>query len=95
MFERFDDVGDLFVPVIERPAGPAARARGARVAERERARSSAPPTRSRRTSDEVIAASKDPNLAEYLRKRTFGPEGTPEPPPPRTAPTTATRVASS
>jgi bifunctional non-homologous end joining protein LigD len=36
-----------------------------------------------RTSEEVIAASKDPNLAEYLRKRTFGPEGTPEPPPSR------------
>jgi bifunctional non-homologous end joining protein LigD len=35
----------------------------------------------RRTSEEVIAASKDPNLAEYLRKRTFGPEGTTEPPP--------------
>jgi bifunctional non-homologous end joining protein LigD len=34
-------------------------------------------------SDEVIAASKDPNLAEYLRKRTFGPQGTPEPPPSR------------
>jgi bifunctional non-homologous end joining protein LigD len=32
-------------------------------------------------SEEVIAASRDPNLAEYLRKRTFGPEGTPEPPP--------------
>jgi bifunctional non-homologous end joining protein LigD len=37
----------------------------------------------RRTSEEVIAASKDPNLGEYLRKRTFGPEGTPEPPPSR------------
>jgi bifunctional non-homologous end joining protein LigD len=36
-----------------------------------------------RTSEEVIAASKDPQLAEYLRKRTFGPEGTPEPPPSR------------
>ncbi len=36
-----------------------------------------------RTSEDVIAASKDPNLAEYLRKRTFGPEGTPEPPPSR------------
>jgi bifunctional non-homologous end joining protein LigD len=36
---------------------------------------------SERTTDEVIAASRDPKLAEYLRKRTFGPEGTPEPPP--------------
>jgi bifunctional non-homologous end joining protein LigD len=44
----------------------------------------APETEQReRTSEEVIAASKDPNLAEYLRKRTFGPQGTPEPPPSR------------
>ncbi len=35
----------------------------------------------RRTSEEVIAASKDPQLGEYLRKRTFGPEGTTEPAP--------------
>ncbi len=34
-----------------------------------------------RTSEEVIADSKNPDLGEYLRKRTFGPEGTPEPPP--------------
>jgi DNA ligase D-like protein (predicted 3'-phosphoesterase) len=33
----------------------------------------------RPTSEEVIAASKDPNLAEYLRKRDF--EATPEPAP--------------
>jgi bifunctional non-homologous end joining protein LigD len=31
------------------------------------------------TSAEVIARSKDPKLAEYLQKRTFGEEGTPEP----------------
>jgi len=41
----------------------------------------ASPEEPSRTSEEVIAASKDPNLAEYLRKRTFGPEGTTEPPP--------------
>jgi bifunctional non-homologous end joining protein LigD len=35
----------------------------------------------RRSSAEVVAASKDPDLGEYLRKRTFGPEGTTEPPP--------------
>jgi bifunctional non-homologous end joining protein LigD len=35
----------------------------------------------RRTSEEVIADSKDPQLGEYLRKRTFGPGGTTEPPP--------------
>ncbi len=45
------------------------------------ARAFAAPKGKRRSSEEVIAASKDPNLAEYLRKRTFGPEGTTEPPP--------------
>lgn len=30
---------------------------------------------------EAIGLSKDPSLAEYLRKRDFGPQGTPEPPP--------------
>ena len=39
----------------------------------------------RRSSQEVIAASKDPDLGEYLRKRTFGPEGTTEPTPGGTA----------
>jgi bifunctional non-homologous end joining protein LigD len=33
----------------------------------------------RETSEEVIARSKDPKLGEYLRKRTFGETGTPEP----------------
>jgi bifunctional non-homologous end joining protein LigD len=47
------------------------------------ARGSARTTTRERTSEEVIAASRDPNLAEYLRKRTFGPQGTPEPPPRR------------
>ena len=46
-------------------------------------RGSARTTTTERTSEEVIAASRDPNLAEYLRKRTFGPQGTPEPPPRR------------
>ena len=38
-----------------------------------------PPRADAKTSAEVIAASKDPNLAEYIRKRDF--EGTPEPAP--------------
>jgi bifunctional non-homologous end joining protein LigD len=50
--------------------------RGSPGSRSERERASVSPR-----SEEVIAASKDPNLAEYLRKRTFGPEGTPEPPP--------------
>jgi bifunctional non-homologous end joining protein LigD len=82
-FERFADVGDLFSPVLREPQDltsaleaigmPSAKAVPPAPAVKERRN---------RTSDEVIAASKDPNLAEYLRKRTFGPEGTPEPPPP-------------
>ena len=36
--------------------------------------------RVQRSSAKVIAESKDPNLAEYLRKRSFGAEGTTEPP---------------
>jgi bifunctional non-homologous end joining protein LigD len=50
--------------------------RGSTGSRSERERASVSPR-----SEEVIAASKDPSLAEYLRKRTFGPEGTPEPPP--------------
>jgi bifunctional non-homologous end joining protein LigD len=82
VFERFDDVGDLFSPVIRQPQDlePALEALGMSTA--KGAPPPSPPKRRTRTSDEVIAASRDPNLAEYLRKRTFGPEGTPEPPPP-------------
>jgi DNA ligase D-like protein (predicted ligase)/DNA ligase D-like protein (predicted polymerase)/DNA ligase D-like protein (predicted 3'-phosphoesterase) len=35
--------------------------------------------RARSTSEEVIARSKDPKLARYLKMRAFGDEGTPEP----------------
>jgi bifunctional non-homologous end joining protein LigD len=81
VFERFDDVGDLFSPVIERPQDLAPALEALEMPTAKGAPPSPPPKRNR-TSDEVIAASKDPNLTEYLRKRTFGPEGTPEPPPP-------------
>jgi bifunctional non-homologous end joining protein LigD len=72
VWERFSRTGDLFEPVRTEPQdiGSALEAFGL-------------PGRRRRTGEEVIAASKDPNLAEYLRKRTFGPRGTPEPPPRR------------
>jgi bifunctional non-homologous end joining protein LigD len=43
----------------------------------ERGGAPLPFTRSR--SDEVIARSKDPKLTQYLKMRTFGEEGTPEP----------------
>src|SRR5919109_183162 len=34
-----------------------------------------------KTSDEIVAASRDPNLYEYVRRREFGDEGTTEPAP--------------
>jgi bifunctional non-homologous end joining protein LigD len=74
VWERFARLGDLFEPVRTSPQdlGPALEALGLPS---ERA---VPVPRS---SAEVIAASKDPDLAQYLRKRTFGPEGTTEPSP--------------
>ncbi|HVF07244.1 MAG TPA: non-homologous end-joining DNA ligase, partial [Actinomycetota bacterium] len=39
-----------------------------------------------RTADEIAAASKDPALFEYVRRRDFGPEGTTEPAPGDVAP---------
>jgi bifunctional non-homologous end joining protein LigD len=84
VWDRFARVGDLFEPVRTRPQdiAPALEALGLPT-EREfadpGARTRRPATE--RRSEDVIAASKDPKLGEYLRKRTFGPEGTPEPPP--------------
>ncbi|HSJ50995.1 MAG TPA: non-homologous end-joining DNA ligase [Actinomycetota bacterium] len=74
---RFEKVGDLFAGVRDEPqdlttALEAVGLPSAKVFAK---------TPRRRSSDEVIAASKDPNLGEYLRKRRFGPEGTTEPPP--------------
>jgi DNA ligase D-like protein (predicted ligase)/DNA ligase D-like protein (predicted polymerase)/DNA ligase D-like protein (predicted 3'-phosphoesterase) len=87
VWERFAKVGDLFEPVRTQPQDirPALEALGLppepefAAARRGRGKKEDPPPE--RSSEEVIAASRDPNLAEYLRKRTFGPEGTPEPPP--------------
>jgi DNA ligase D-like protein (predicted ligase)/DNA ligase D-like protein (predicted polymerase)/DNA ligase D-like protein (predicted 3'-phosphoesterase) len=78
VLERFAAVGDLFEGVRTEPQDltQALEAVGLPAA---KAFASASPRR--RTSQDVIAASRDPNLAEYLRKRTFGPEGTTEPPP--------------
>jgi bifunctional non-homologous end joining protein LigD len=74
VWERFARVGDLFEPVRTAPQdlGPALEAVGL---------SPAKEVAWTRTSAEVIAASRDPDLAEYLGKRRFGPEGTTEPPP--------------
>jgi DNA ligase D-like protein (predicted ligase)/DNA ligase D-like protein (predicted polymerase)/DNA ligase D-like protein (predicted 3'-phosphoesterase) len=93
-FERWNRVGDLFAGVLreQQDLSTALEAVGMpseKAIAEPTPRSGSAPTpaattdgKRNRTSEEVIAASKDPNLAEYLRKRTFGPEGTPEPPPP-------------
>jgi bifunctional non-homologous end joining protein LigD len=66
---------DPFAGVLDEPQdiGDAMAALGV---ERGRA-SEVRPTRS--TSEEVIARSKDPKLGQYLKMRSFGDEGTPEP----------------
>ena len=82
VWERFGKLGDLFEGVRTSPQelGPALEAVGLSPEKAVKPRGS-----THRTSEEVIAASKDPDLGEYLRKRTFGPEGTTEPAPSGTA----------
>jgi len=87
IWERIASVGDPFRPVVEEPQdlAPALEALGIdrRSAGMATAAGSPAPARassSRRSKDEeTIARSKDPGLGEYLRKRTFGSAGTPEP----------------
>jgi bifunctional non-homologous end joining protein LigD len=80
VWDRFAEVGDLFDGVRTRPQSidEAFEALGIDLGDppEPTSGSSGAPAR---TSEEVIAASKDPKLAEYLRKRDF--EGTPEPAP--------------
>jgi DNA ligase D-like protein (predicted ligase)/DNA ligase D-like protein (predicted polymerase)/DNA ligase D-like protein (predicted 3'-phosphoesterase) len=82
VWERFEKLGDLFEGVRTSPQelGTALEAVGLSPEKAVEPRGS-----TRRTSEEVIAASRDPDLGEYLRKRTFGPEGTTEPAPSGTA----------
>ncbi len=87
VWERFDRVGELFegVRVSSQNIDAAfeaigiPRAAGSRRASPADAGRDEPAGNSVRSSDDVIAASKDPKLREYLRKRDFG--GTPEPAP--------------
>jgi len=82
IWERIASVGDPFRAVVEDPQdlAPALEKLGIeRAAPPEPARAPAARRRTGSKDDETIARSKDPNLAEYLRKRTFGDEGTPEP----------------
>ncbi len=76
VWERFDKLGDLFEGVRTRPQDlrPALEALGLPS-------DKAVPIGASRTSEEVTASSRDPTLGEYLRKRSFGPEGTTEPAP--------------
>jgi bifunctional non-homologous end joining protein LigD len=78
VWDRLARLGDLFEGVRTEPQDLTAALEAVGLPS---ARALAPAAGRRRSSEEVIAASKDPNLAEYLRKRTFGPEGTTEPPP--------------
>ncbi len=73
VWERFAGEGDLFdgVRTEAMDLTNALEALGVAVEEQQES----PP----RTSEEIIAASKDPKLAEYMKKRDF--EGTPEPAP--------------
>ena len=75
VWERFDARGRPVRRHAHRGGGPDERVRGAG----DRPAADAPAAADDATSEEVIAASKDPNLAEYIRKRDF--EGTPEPAP--------------
>ncbi len=84
VWERFDRLGDLFASVREGPfmdLAPAIDALGVTIEESAPSplpRTAAPTTRTK-TSEEIAAASKDPKLMEYVRRRDF--EGTPEPAP--------------
>jgi bifunctional non-homologous end joining protein LigD len=74
VWDRLTRLGDLFEPVRTAPQDLGAALEGLGLP-------SGRAVPAARSSEEVIAASKDPDLAEYLRKRTFGPQGTTEPPP--------------
>jgi len=89
VWERFDRVGDLFGGVLteEMDLANALDALGVKVEDEAEPQVGAPLPRtaskatSRKTSDQIVAASKDPSLYEYVRKREFGEEGTTEPAP--------------
>jgi DNA ligase D-like protein (predicted ligase)/DNA ligase D-like protein (predicted polymerase)/DNA ligase D-like protein (predicted 3'-phosphoesterase) len=78
VWERLARVGDLFEGVRTSPQDLTAALEAVGMPS---AKAAPAPAASRRTSEDVIAASRDPKLGEYLRKRTFGPEGTTEPAP--------------
>jgi bifunctional non-homologous end joining protein LigD len=97
VWERFERVGDLFDGVRTGAADLSAALEALGVdldptdgAARSDVDAPLPRTAARsvegRTSEEIAAASKDPALFEYVRRRDFGPEGTTEPAPGDVAP---------
>jgi DNA ligase D-like protein (predicted ligase)/DNA ligase D-like protein (predicted polymerase)/DNA ligase D-like protein (predicted 3'-phosphoesterase) len=85
VWERFERVGDLWAGVRHGPFMNLANALEALDVEVEGDDAPLPRTTARsaaaRTSAEIAAASKDPALFEYVRRREFGPGGTTEPAP--------------
>jgi bifunctional non-homologous end joining protein LigD len=88
VWERFARVGDLFegVRTEAMDLANAFEALDVRVEDDEpKVRAPLPRTAAKavatKTSDEIVEASKDPNLYEYVRRREFGEEGTTEPAP--------------
>jgi bifunctional non-homologous end joining protein LigD len=77
VWKRFRRVGDLFEGVLTRPQDLTAALEAFGLPSTKEA--AAEPARAVRSSEQVVAASRDPNLTEYLRKRDFA--GTPEPAP--------------
>ena len=88
VWDRFEEVGDLFegVRTEEMDLTNAFEALGVKDEDEEpRANARLPRTAAKttttKTQDEIVAASKDPALYEYVRKREFGERGTTEPAP--------------
>ncbi|MEX1262735.1 MAG: non-homologous end-joining DNA ligase [Actinomycetota bacterium] len=96
VWERFERVGDLFEGVrteaMDLTAALESLGVEATAIDEARPDVDAPLPRTAaksvagRTSDQIAAASKDPALFEYVRRRDFGPEGTSEPAPGEVAP---------
>jgi bifunctional non-homologous end joining protein LigD len=89
VWDRFARVGDLFEGVRTQAMdlADAFEALGVRVEDEAEPRvggalpRTAAKSTAEKTPDEIVAASKDPKLYEYVRRREFGEEGTTEPAP--------------
>jgi bifunctional non-homologous end joining protein LigD len=88
VWERFAERGDLFADVRTREVdlSSAFEALDVKVEDDETGAGTplprtAAPTLTTKSSEEIVAESRDPNLYEYVRRRAFGEEGTTEPAP--------------